>query len=61
MKRSPLTDEQVEYYAIRIALGNNGGQWATHYHETHKDFWRSLVRELASDIAENIQVERLSS
>jgi len=46
----PLTDAQIEAFAIRAAKGNNGGEWATHYAEEHKDFWRSFVRDLAADI-----------
>lgn len=40
----------VERYAIRCALGNNGGQWATHYNEDQKNFWRQFVHDLVADI-----------
>lgn len=36
----------VEKFAIRCALGNNGGEWATHYTEEQKEFWRSFVTDL---------------
>jgi len=49
-----LTDEQVESFAIRVALGNNGGTWADHYHEEHKNHWRQFVRDLAQDVSEAI-------
>jgi hypothetical protein len=42
--------ELIEKYAIKIALGNNGGEWATHYTEEQKDHWRNLVRELLEDL-----------
>ena len=51
-----LTDEQVELFAIRAAKGNNGGEWATHYADEHKEYWRSFVRDMAlalSDIHES--------
>jgi hypothetical protein len=47
----PLTDDQVEFFAIRAAKGNNGGEWATHYTETHKEFWRNFVRGMVEEIA----------
>jgi hypothetical protein len=43
-----MTTDQIESLAIRAALGNNGGAWATHYNETQKDFWRTYVRDLAA-------------
>jgi hypothetical protein len=45
-----MTDDQLESYAIRCAKGNNGGEWATHYNEDQKNFWRVFVRDLAKDI-----------
>ena len=36
----------IEQFAIRAAKGNNGGEWATHYTEEQKEFWRQFVREL---------------
>lgn len=50
----PTTD-LVEKFAIRTALGNNGGQWATHYTEEQKDHWRQLVLELARDLHEETE------
>ena len=51
------TDEQVEKFAIRAALGNNGGTWAEHYQECHKEYWRKFIRDLVEviepEIAEN--------
>ncbi len=45
-----LSDEQIEAFAIRAALGNNGGEWATHYVEKHKEHWRQFVRDLIAAI-----------
>lgn len=45
-----MTDEQIEKFAIRVALGNNGGTWAKHYTEKHKNHWRELVRDLVREI-----------
>lgn len=36
----------IEQFAIRAAKGNNGGEWATHYTEEQKEYWRQFVREL---------------
>jgi hypothetical protein len=49
-----LTDEQIEELAIRCAKGNNGGEWATHYTEDQKNFWRGFVRGLEDSILERI-------
>jgi len=43
-----MTNEQLETLAIKCALGNNGGEWATHYKEEHKIFWRSFVLSIES-------------
>lgn len=47
-------DNLIKKYAIQIALGNNGGQWATHYNENQKNHWRNLVRELIEDVTQQI-------
>ena len=49
-KSQTLTPGQIEPYAIRCARGNNGGEWATHYNEDQKNFWRAFVRDLAADL-----------
>ena len=46
-----LTDEQIEAFAIRVALGSKGGTWAGHYTETQREHWRAVVRDLAEAIA----------
>lgn len=46
---TPEASVLVEKYAIRCALGNNGGTWETHYTEEQKEFWRKFVRDLLND------------
>lgn len=48
-----MMDELVERFAIRSAKGNNGGEWATHYTEEQKDFWRKFVRDLIADLRQD--------
>lgn len=43
-----MTPDQIEFFAIRAALGNNGGTWAEHYTEKQKEHWRQFVRDLVS-------------
>jgi hypothetical protein len=40
------TDDLIESFAIRAALGNNGGTWTTHYTEAQKEHWRRFVRNM---------------
>jgi hypothetical protein len=40
------TDDLIESFAIRAALGNNGGTWTTHYTEAQKEHWRRFVRDM---------------
>ncbi len=46
---------EIEAFAIRAALGNNGGEWATHYTEEQKEHWRRFVLDLASEIAKKME------
>jgi hypothetical protein len=43
-----MKPERLEEFAMRCALGNNGGAWATHYTEDQKAHWRKFVSELYS-------------
>lgn len=38
--------DDIEALAIECARGNNGGEWATHYTDEQKEFWRSFVRKM---------------
>ena len=50
MMRNKMNNQQIEKYAIRVALGNNGGQWSTHYTEKQKQHWRTFIIDLIKDI-----------
>jgi hypothetical protein len=45
-----MSPQTIEKFAIRAALGNNGGEWATHYTEKQKEHWRQFVRDLIAAI-----------
>lgn len=50
-----LPDHVVERFAIRVALGNNGGEWLEvdgkqHYTDKQKDHWRQFIRDLAEEV-----------
>lgn len=36
----------IEEVAKRYAVANNGGDWADHYTEKHKNLWRRRASEL---------------
>ena len=46
----------VEKFAIRAALGNNGGEWATHYTDDQKNVWRQFVKDLIYDLTLNLHL-----
>ena len=50
-----ISRKDVEALAIRAALGNNGGEWATHYTEEQKEHWRNFVLDLASLVAKSME------
>jgi hypothetical protein len=50
-----MSEALIEQFAIRVALGNNGGAWATHYTEDQKEHWRQFVRDLIAAIKEQDQ------
>jgi hypothetical protein len=45
-----MNPEIIEQFAIRVALGNNGGAWSTHYTEPHKEHWRKFIKDLIDEI-----------
>ena len=45
-----MNRDRVEEFAIRAALGNNGGAWAEHYTEEQKEHWRRFIRDLVFEI-----------
>lgn len=36
----------LEAIAKKIAIANNGGDWATHYTEEQKNVWRARAKEI---------------
>lgn len=49
-----VSQEMIEKFAIRLALGNNGGKWATHYNEDQKEHWRQFVRDLIKELSDGL-------
>jgi hypothetical protein len=47
-----MTEEQIDQFAITLALGNNGGEWSKHYKEEQKDVWRQRVVDFAQMLKE---------
>jgi len=45
-----MTTEEIESFAIRAALGNNGGAWSDHYTDDQKEHWRRWVLDLVAAI-----------
>jgi hypothetical protein len=43
-----MSPEIIETFAMRAALGNNGGAWAEHYTDEQKEHWRRFVRDLVA-------------
>ena len=46
-----MLTELIEKTAITMAVGNNGGEWATHYTHEQKGFWRSRALNVVTDVA----------
>ncbi len=42
-------DEMIERWAIKLALGNHGGEWATHYTEDQKKVWRACALQFIGE------------
>ena len=45
----------VERLAVSMAIGNNGGQWATHYTEGQKFLWRTRAANLIADLKRELE------
>lgn len=45
-------NELIEKIAMTMALGNNGGGWATHYNEDQKNVWRERAKEVIEMVKE---------
>ena len=48
-----MNDDVIEKFAMKIALGNNGGQWSSHYTDKQKEYWRQFIRDLIEEIKKN--------
>jgi hypothetical protein len=42
-------EDLVERWAMKLAVGNNGGGWDSHYTEKHKALWRERAREFIQE------------
>ena len=45
-------NELVEDIAKKIAVANNGGDWAKHYNEDQKNIWRERAKEVIEMVKE---------
>ena len=45
-------NELVEDIAKKIAVANNGGDWAKHYNEDQKNIWRERAKEIVEMVKE---------
>jgi hypothetical protein len=43
-------DKLVDRWAMKLAVGNNGGSWDSHYTEKHKTFWRERAIEFIVEV-----------
>jgi len=48
-------DPLTEKVAISMALGNNGGGWATHYTEEQKKVWYSRARSVINFVRDELK------
>ena len=47
-------NELIEKVARTMALGNNGGDWATHYTEEQQNLWRERAKEIIELVKEGL-------
>ena len=47
-------NELVEDIAKKIAVANNGGDWAKHYNEDQKNVWRERAKEVIEMVKEGL-------
>ena len=45
-------NELVEDVAKKMAVANNGGDWAKHYNEDQKNVWRERAKEVIEMVKE---------
>ena len=44
----------IEQVAKKIAVANNGGDWAKHYNEDQKNVWRERAKEVIEMVKEGL-------
>jgi hypothetical protein len=44
----------IEKVAIKMAMGNNGGDWAEHYNEDQKNVWRERAKEVIEMVKQGL-------
>lgn len=47
-------EQLIEQIALKIALANNGGGWATHYNEDQKNVWRKRAEEIIQMVKDKL-------
>lgn len=52
--REVKMNELIEDVAKKIAVANNGGDWAKHYNEDQKNVWRERAKEVIEMVKEGL-------
>ena len=47
-------NELIDEVAKKIAVANNGGDWAKHYNEDQKNVWRERAKEVIEIVKEGL-------
>lgn len=47
-------NELIEDIAKKIAVANNGGDWAKHYNDDQKNVWRERAKEIIEMVKQAI-------
>ena len=47
-------NELIEDIAKKIAVANNGGDWAKHYNEDQKNVWRERAKEVIEMVKQGL-------
>lgn len=47
-------NELIEKVAKKMAVANNGGDWAKHYNEDQKNVWRERAKEVIEMVKEGL-------
>lgn len=52
-----IPPDLLETWAMRLAVGNNGGTWDTHYKDEQKGFWLAMAAEFITDCTLNAEID----